>query len=210
MKPTVLIIDPHILFREGLNSLLNESGFNTSSFSPEDFLEQQKNILKDYSPDVIIMEFRLANKLGSELLKRIKSASPAPNVIILSISEETEDIIQALKLGAGAFVSKESTVSDVILAINTIIAKGFYVNEMVSGRLLVALREEHSPVVLSKKELEFLQWCSTDLTYAEIGERIGVSNRTIDNYRATLFSKLNINTRTGLVVYGIKNNLIEI
>lgn len=210
MKPTVLIIEPNTLFGTGLSSLLKENEFNAIFFNPEDFYKHQKSILNEYCPDVVIMEPRLENNLGTTLLKSIKSSAPNIHILILSGSEETDDIVKTLKLGAGGYLHKSTMLSELVNGINTIINKGFYVNEMVSGRLLIALRQNEPAVLFSKKELEFLQLCSKDLTYTEIGDKMGVSSRTIDNYRATLFEKLNIKSRTGLVVYSIKNNLIEL
>ena len=83
-------------------------------------------------------------------------------------------------------------------------------NDLVSGRLLVALKDGDSKPVFSARELTFLQHCSSELTYREIADLMNVSPRTVDNYRESLFAKLNIKSRTGLVVYAIKNQLITI
>ena len=81
---------------------------------------------------------------------------------------------------------------------------------MVSGRLLFSLKQDEPKPLITEKELTFLQHCSTEFTYKEIADLMNISPRTVDNYRESLFAKLNIKTRTGLVVYGIKHNLIKI
>jgi DNA-binding NarL/FixJ family response regulator len=124
--------------------------------------------------------------------------------------EDEKAIIGMLKAGAGGYMLKESTPSDLLVAIKAIMDKGFYVNELVSGRLLVALKDGDAKPIFTARELSFLQHCSTELTYKEIADQMNVSPRTVDNYRESLFAKLNIKSRTGLVVYGIKNNLVTI
>ena len=104
---------------------------------------------------------------------------------------------------------KESKPSELLTAVKTIVEKGFYINDLVSGRLLVSLKNEDSKPIFSEKELAFLQYCSTEFTYKEIAALMNISPLTVDNYREWLYAKLNIKLRTGLVVYGIKNNLIK-
>ena len=119
-------------------------------------------------------------------------------------------IIEMLKAGAGGYLLKESKPSDLLIAIQTIKEKGFYINDLVSGRLMASLKKDPVKPIFSEKELNFLQFCSTELTYKEIATQMGVSHRTVDNYRESLFPKLNVKSRTGLLVYGIKNGLIKI
>ncbi|RZL18352.1 MAG: response regulator transcription factor, partial [Pedobacter sp.] len=140
----------------------------------------------------------------------IKKEYPDVKVLALSMHEEEKAIIEMLKAGAGGYILKGSTPSDLVIAIKAIIEKGFFINEMVSGRLLFSLKKEDPKPIITEKELTFLQHCSTELTYKEIADLMNISPRTVDNYRESLFAKLNIKTRTGLVVYGIKNDLIKI
>jgi DNA-binding NarL/FixJ family response regulator len=211
MEPTVIIIDPNELFREGIASILCDEGFNAVAYNVRDFYKILRTLSKQYPPTLFILEYDIAEEAGRKLIEDIKQANTEHNVMILSSSEETKHIIGALKAGAGAYLTKEVTLSDLITGIKCIIEKGFHVNEMVSGRLLVALRDDSpNKNTLSDRELEFLQWCATELTYAEIGQKMNVSARTIDNYRSSLFAKFNIASRTGLVVYGLKKNLIKI
>ena len=124
--------------------------------------------------------------------------------------EDEKAIIKMIKAGAGGYLLKESKPSELLVAIQAIQVKGFYVNDLVTGRLLTSIKNEPTSNLYSEKELTFLQLCSTELTYKEIAVQMNVSHRTVDNYRESLFTKLNIKSRTGLVVYGIKNGLITI
>lgn len=121
-----------------------------------------------------------------------------------------EAIIKMLKAGAGGYMLKQSTPNDLLHAIKTIHKKKFFINELVSGRLFAALKNENFKPSLTEKELTFLQHCSTEFTYKEIADVMFVSPRTVDNYRESLFTKLNVKSRTSLVVYGIKHNLVQI
>ena len=112
-----------------------------------------------------------------------------------------------IRNGASGYVLKESKPAELLDAIKTIYAKGVYINELVSGKLIRSLTAEEDGQDFTKKELEFLRLCCSELTYKEIADKMFVSPRTIDNYRESLFLKLNLKSRTGLVLYAIQNQI---
>ncbi len=117
-----------------------------------------------------------------------------------------------LRAGASGYLVKESDPKELREAIRTVHKNGFYFNEMVSGKLLhSAIQDKNEPQQsLTTRELDFLRHICSEQTYKEIAEQMCVSVRTVDNYRDALFAKLNIRSRTGLVLYCIKNNLVNI
>ncbi|MBC6108923.1 response regulator [Pedobacter fastidiosus] len=207
---SIAIVDDHTLFRSGLASLLEEFDEIEVVFEATNGADLQNKITKNEEVKIILMDINMPVMDGYVATKWVKDNHPKVHVLALSMFEDEKAIIGMLKAGAVGYMLKESTPLDLLTAIKTIVAKGFFVNEMVSGRLLVALKDGDTKPMFTARELSFLQFCSSDLTYKEIADLMIVSPRTVDNYRESLFAKLNIKSRTGLVVYGIKNNLITI
>jgi len=207
---SIAIVDDHTLFRSGLASLLEEFDEIKIAFEAVNGVDLQTKITRHSEIQLVLMDINMPVMDGFAATKWVKTNYPNVHVLALSMLEDEKAIIGMLKAGAGGYMLKESTPSDLLTAIKVIVDKGFFVNELVSGRLLVALKDTDTKPVFSNRELTFLQYCSTELTYKEIADLMNVSPRTVDNYRESLFAKLNIKSRTGLVVYGIKNNLITI
>ncbi|RZK19551.1 MAG: response regulator transcription factor [Pedobacter sp.] len=207
---SIAIVDDHTLFRSGLASLLDEFDEIKIIFESINGQDLQNKIKHHPEVDLILMDINMPIMDGFAATKWIKEHYPNVNVLALSMLEDEKAIIGMLRAGAGGYMLKESTPNELLIAIKVVMEKGFFVNDLVSGRLLVALKDGDSRPIFSVRELTFLQHCSTEHTYREIADLMNVSPRTVDNYRESLFAKLNIRSRTGLVVYGIKNNLITI
>ena len=207
---SIAIVDDHTLFRSGLANLLSEFDEIDVVFQATNGVDMQKQIKLHPEVKLILMDINMPLMDGYAATQFVKKEYPDVNVLALSMFEEEKAIIGMLKAGAGGYMLKESTPSDLVIAIKAVVDKGFYINEMVSGRLLFSLKHDNPKPLITEKELTFLQHCSTELTYKEIADLMNISPRTVDNYRESLFAKLNIKTRTGLVVYGIKHGLIKI
>ncbi|MGO4879104.1 response regulator [Pedobacter psychrotolerans] len=207
---SIAIVDDHTLFRSGLASLLDEFDEIKVLFEGINGQDLQHKIKNHPDLQLILMDINMPVMDGYTATKWVKENYPNVNILALSMLEDEKAIIGMLKAGAGGYMLKESTPNELLTAIKAINEKGFYVNDLVSGRLLVALKDGNTKPIFSARELTFLQHCSSELTYREIADLMNVSPRTVDNYRESLFAKLNIKSRTGLVVYAIKNNLIKI
>jgi len=206
----IALVDDHTLFRSGLASLLSEFEEIQIVFEAVNGSDLQTKISKHEDVQVILMDINMPVMDGFVTTKWLKENYPHIYILALSMFEDEKSIINMIKVGANGYLLKESKSSEVLIAIKTLIEKGFYINEQVSGRLLVSVKNDEPRSILTEKELTFLQHCSTELTYKEIAVLMDVSPRTLDNYRESLFAKLNLKSRTGLVVYGIKNGLIKI
>jgi len=213
-KITIVIVDDHTLFRSGVANLLSEFAEIDVLFQASSGKDLQQKLSADNLPDIILMDITMPLMDGYEATKWVTTQYPGISVLALSMFDDEKSIINMLRAGACGYLLKESNASDLLEAIKITKEKGLFINENVSGRMLMSLRNESkvskADLKLSDREMEFLQFCSTELTYKEIADRMNVSPRTVDNYRESLFAKLNIKSRTGLVVYGIKNSLISI
>ena len=145
---------------------------------------------------------------GYEATAWLKNNKPGIKVLALSMFEDDLAVIKMIRSGACGYVLKESKPRELLEAIKTIYTKGGYINELVSGKLIRSMGEDDE-IEISKKELDFLKYCCSELTYKEIADKMNVSPRTVDNYREALFLKLNLKSRTGLVLYAIQNQVFK-
>ena len=206
----IAIVDDHTLFRNGVAGLMSEFDELKVVFEADNGLQMQQQLLKHPKPDVLLMDINMPEMDGYAATAWLKQNHPDIKVLALSMFEEDEAVIKMIRNGACGYLLKESKPREVLEAIKTIYAKGVYINEMVSGKLIRSVANKDTGLALSKKEKEFLNLCCSELTYKEIAEKMFVSPRTVDNYRESLFEKLNLKSRTGLVLYAIQNGFFTL
>lgn len=124
-------------------------------------------------------------------------------------------IIRMLKNGAKGYILKDTNPAILKTAINTVMTTGYYFSDLITGRMVNAamkLEEMENKELksLNEREIEFLKLTATEMTYKEMANHMELSPRTIDGYRDALFQKLNVKSRTGLVLFAIKHGIIEI
>lgn len=207
-KISIAIVDDHTLFRIGLAGLLAEFEELQVIFQAENGEQMQQMLQRHPLPDVVLMDINMPVMDGYAATKWLKEKYPQVKILALSMFEEDRAVIRMIRSGASGYVLKESKPRELLHAICTLYQKGVFINEMVSGKLMRSVNEEDGPG-LSKKEFEFLRLCCSELTYKEMADKIFVSPRTVDNYRESLFQKLNVKTRTGLVLYAIQNEIFK-
>jgi len=208
-KIHIAIVDDHTLFRNGVAALMAEFEELEVVFEAENGQQLQQALAKHAKPDVILMDINMPVMDGYASAKWLKQNYPTIRVLALSMFEDDKAVIQMIKCGAGGYVLKESRPRELLEAIKAIHEKGVYINEMVSGKLLRSVADKEDLPDISKKELEFLKLCCSELTYKEIADQMFVSPRTVDNYREALFLKLNLKSRSGLVLYAIQNGIFK-
>lgn len=206
-KILIGIVDDHTLFRNGVAGLMNEFDELEVVFEAENGQQMQNALGKHSAPDVVLMDINMPVMDGYDATAWLKKNHPQIKVLALSMFEDDKAVIRMIRNGASGYVLKESKPAELLDAIKTIYAKGVYINELVSGKLIRSLTAEEDGLDFTKKELEFLRLCCSELTYKEIADKMFVSPRTIDNYRESLFLKLNLKSRTGLVLYAIQNQI---
>jgi two-component system, NarL family, invasion response regulator UvrY len=216
MKAKIAIADDHVLLRNGLANLLKDLDYEIifEADNGMEFLEKLKT--KDV-PEVALMDINMPKMDGYDTTQWLKKNYPDIKVLALSMYDDENAIIRMLKCGAKGYILKDSEPSELKLAIQSLLTKGFYHSELVTGKLIHTINHldepEHSSVKevlgLNEREIEFLKLACTEMTYKEIAETMCLSPRTIDGYRDALFEKLNLKSRVGLVLFAIKNGIIK-
>lgn len=214
-KIAIAIVDDHTLFRKGMVSLLDESDEINILFDASNGVEMISMLAQHQLPQVILMDINMPQMDGYEATKWLSINYPQIKVLALSMYDDDKPIIEMLKSGAGGYLLKESRTSDLITAIKTIAAHGYFMNNLVSGKLIRSLQENNSSSKnllqeISANERKFLEHCCSEFTYKEIADKMNLSPHTIDNYRESLFQKFEIKSRTGLVLFALRNELIKL
>jgi two-component system, NarL family, invasion response regulator UvrY len=179
----------------------------------KEFIEK---IDKKNLPDLVLMDINMPEMDGYETTLWLKKNYPLVNVIALSMYDDENAIIRMIKNGAKGYILKDSSPPELKTALDSVVSKGFHYSERVTGKLIHSINqmdEEDNTTKqvlnLNDKEVEFLKLVGTEMTYKEIAQQMHLSPRTIDGYRDNLFDKLNIKSRVGLVMFAIKNGVIQ-
>ena len=213
----IALVDDHSLLRNGLAALINSfEGYNVvfEADNGKDFINQ----LKIHAvPDIILLDITMPEMNGFETAAWIKQNTPSIKILILSMMDNDEVVISMLKAGARGYILKDSKPVLFKQALDSIRDSGFFMNELVSNKMLNYLTHEEKKgsemslvSELSEKEIAFLKYACTEMTYKDIASNMQVSPRTVDGYRDDLFKKLNVQSRVGLVIFAIKNGLYKL
>lgn len=212
----IVLVDDHALLRNGLASIVEDLGY-TVLYQCSNGKELTEQIEKNNTPDLVLMDINMPKMDGYETTLWLKKNYPLINVIVLSMFDDEKCIIRMLKNGARSYVLKDISPFELKLAIDSVIKKGFYYSDLVSGSLLRSINEDDDDysnetkqmLKLKSKDIEFLKLVCTEMTYKEIAEKMYLSPRTIDGYRDDLFQQLGLKSRVGLVLFAIKNGIVH-
>ena len=213
----IAIVDDHTLLRNGLANLVG-------SFANCEVLLQAGNgrelmsILNERNlPDLVLLDINMPEMDGYETAEWLRNMYPQVRILALSMMDTESAIIRMIKNGARGFVLKDSEPSELTTAIESVLTKGYYYNDLVTGKLIFSINKmgddekgTKTLLNLSDKETLFLKLICSDSTYKEIADQMNLSVRTIDGYRDALFEKLKVKSRVGLVLFAIKNNIFSV
>ena len=208
----VAIVDDHKLVSKALENMISlNPNFQVTMncFNGQDFIDELEKV-KTY-PDVVLMDINMPIKNGIETTAEISRKFPNLKVIALTMEDNEGTIIKMMKAGAKGYLLKDMSPDILFNAINIVHEKGIFYTDMVTQSLLKIKTEEkfmkNLNETLKDRELEFIKLACSELTYREIADQMFVSPRTIDGYRDSIFLKLNVKTRVGIVLFAIKHNL---
>ncbi len=216
-KIKVALADDHILLRKGLAGVVDSFGDYEVLFEADNGKHFTQQIKKYGEPDIVLMDINMPEMDGYTAAQWLKQHHPLVNVIALSMYDNESAIIRMFKAGAKGYILKDSEPPELKNALDSVHQKGYYYSELVTGRLIHSINkmdDDKSEIKtfndLNDREIEFLKYACTEMTYKEIAEKMFISPRTIDGYRDILFEKLEIKTRVGLVMYAIKNGIVSV
>lgn len=210
----IALVDDHILLRTALGALID--GFDNCKViqqagDGEELVEQLKQGCR---PDLIILDLNMPRKDGYETAVWLRNNFPNIQVMMLTMYDSESALIRLLQAGVKGFLKKDIHPSELKFAIQSVIQSGYYYSHTTSGKLANLFRlngEKASSLhknMLTEQEIEFLKFASSELTYKEIAQKMGLNPRSVDSLRDHLFDKLDIRSRVGLAMYAIRDGLV--
>ena len=210
MTIRVMLADDHSVLRDGVAALLQTQGGMTVVAHAQDGREAVHKAT-ELKPDVAIMDIVMPELDGIEATRLIHNSSVLTQVVILSMSSNTEHIFRALQAGAKGYVLKESAGAELIAAIKSVHAGRRYLSQKITETVVDDYIREHHPTEplgkLSNRERQILQLVAEGKSTADIARRLFLSPKTVDTYRSRLMQKLNIDGFAGLVKFAIANGV---
>lgn len=207
------IVDDHQLFVKSLGLMLatfNNYEVFIEAYNGKDLIEklQQKNSL----PDIMLIDVNMPHMNGFETAKWLHEHHPSIKLVALSMNDNDLIIIDMIKAGCCAYLLKDTHPNELEKALNEIVTKGYYNGDVsnINFRRLLLAEEKKLALNLTDKEKEFLQLACSDMTYKQIAHLMNVSERTVDGFRESLFSKLNVQSRVGLCLEAVRRELVKL
>ena len=213
-KRTIVIIDDHVLIANALSSIISNFKQFEVIYTCEhgqDFQEKLKS--RPVLPDVVLLDISMPVMDGFETAQWIKETHPNMLVMALSMQEDEQSLIKMIKNGAKGYMLKNVHPLDLEKALNGLVEQGQFFPGWATSKVFTSISEDtinaSSKLNLSEREIEFLKYTVTEMNYKEISDKMCCSPRTVENYRDSLFEKLDLKTRVGLAVFALKNGYGE-
>lgn len=203
----VAVADDHDLFRKGIISIFSyydDINVILEADNGQDLLNKLEG--KEELPDVCLLDINMPEMDGYDTLKQIRTRWNSIRVLALSMHDHEHAILRMLKFGANGYVSKDAPPEELLSAIRSVYHLGYYHNELVNNSKVQNLI--NIDVNITDRERLFLIHVCDELTYAQVADKMEVSTRTVEGYRDSLFKKLDISSRTGLVTFAIRVGLV--
>lgn len=212
-KIRVMIADDHSLIREGLKQLLEFDGSIEIVGEASNGIECLER-LNDFNPEVLLLDINMPEKNGIEVLKEMKSLGSLVKVLILTVHNELEYLMEAVEIGVDGYILKDSESSELKKAIQAVLEGENYIQPSLipalNNQLVNRDIEKDKINLLTNRELEVLIQVANGMFNKEIATNLNISERTVKNHISNIFKKIDVSDRTQAAVFAIKNNIIKL
>jgi DNA-binding NarL/FixJ family response regulator len=222
-KVKILLVDDHALFRVGMRQILEREADFEIVGEAEDPRGAFDTAVQT-SPDIILLDLSIPAPGGIETTQRIKREIPSTGIIALAVAEDEDQLFEAIKAGAAAFILKDISPEDLVTIIRRVQTGEYLINDKVFARPSVASRvlkefrelavygQEAAPIFapLSPREVEILDNIAKGMTNKQVAYALSISEQTVKNHMSSILRKLSVNDRTQAVVYAMKQGWIRI
>jgi DNA-binding NarL/FixJ family response regulator len=210
----VIIADDHAMVREGIKSVLERAGFEVVGEASNG--TEVLPLAERVQPDVAVLDISMPGETGLQAAARLRQALPHVRVLILSMYDNTEYVLESVRAGAHGYLLKDGAAQELANAIRAVQNGEAYFSPAVAARLSAAVRGDiereqrrTSLDLLTGREREVLAGIAKGLTNKEIAAELGISHRTVETHRESLMRKLGIRTVAGLTKFSLEAGLIE-
>lgn len=207
----VLLADDHRLFREGLRGLLSvQSGVEVVGVAADG--AELVSLTESVEYDVALIDIEMPVMNGLEAAEKILTAHPEARLVALTMHNDEAYYYRMVELGVKGFLLKNSDIDEVVSAVHEVCGGGSYFSQELLDSLVSNLKESQveAEPLLSEREMEVLPLICQGLSNQEIADKLFISKRTVDNHRANIIEKSGCKNTAGMVVWAIKNGLVEL
>lgn len=209
----ILVADDHTLFRKGLINLLNASPDFKVTAEAANGIEVVEQVASGNLFDVLLLDVNMPVMNGLETVERLKARGKSYNVLMVSMEENELTILKLIRLGIKGYILKDAEPSELKKALKTVAGGNYYYNQKVTERMVRKAEDrnwEEREVLhtLTPREIEFLQHLASDLSHAQIAEKMGISHRTVHGYMADISGKIGLKGRVALALYAARNGFV--
>ncbi len=219
MQMKIMLVDDHPLFMEGLQYLLQTHGLEVSATARNG----REALIKarDLKPDIILMDIKMPECSGLDALRLIKAEMPEIKVVMLTTSEEDDDLFNAVKFGASGYLLKNINASELIGMLSDIekgeasfspelaakLLREFRSRENVNAAQNVSRYDRYE--ALTTRQLEVLEMVARGITYKDVGEALGLTERTVKYHMGRILEQLHLDNRAQVIAYAARIGLVE-
>jgi len=215
----VLVVDDHALFRRGLVLVLeSEDGIEVAGEAEDGAAGLAR--AAELAPDVVLLDVRMPSMSGIEAARRMAGDVPTARVVMLTVSDEEEDLYEAIKAGAVGYLLKEISIEEVADAVRAVLQGQTLISPSMASKLIVEFatlarraddsRERVPAPRLTDRELEVLRAVAQGLTNCDIGELLHISENTVKNHVRNILEKLHLHSRMEAALYAVKEQILDL
>ena len=210
----VLLVDDHDLFRTGLKNLLEEQGVQVVGEAPNG--QTALRLAPELVPDVVIMDLNMPGLSGVETTRHLTGIAPLARVVVLTISVDDEDVMDAVMAGACGYLLKDASIEDLLTGIRAAAAGESLISPQIASKVLQRLRsqgksEDAAATIraeLSDREVEVLKLIANGKDNAQIASELFISPKTVKNHISNILMKLQIDNRIQAAVYAVRSGIV--
>lgn len=213
MSVKVMLVDDHVLVREGIKHLLEFDGSIEVVEEASDGVECLEK-LKGVSPDILLLDINMPVMNGLDVLIDLKKKKNPIKILMLTVHDEVEYLVRAVDIGTDGYILKDSGSSELKRAISIILNGESYIQPSLlpalNSRLINRDIDKDKLESLTKRELEILTQVAGGMFNKEIAINLNISERTVKNHISNIFKKIDVSDRTQAAVFAIKNNIVKL
>jgi DNA-binding NarL/FixJ family response regulator len=210
----VLIVDDHDLFRTGLRNLLEEQGIQVIGEAAAG--DAAIRAVRELAPDVVVMDLNMPGMSGVEATRHITGVAPLTRVLVLTISDQDSDVLDAILAGACGYLLKDSSIQELMTGIRAASVGESLISPHIASKVLQRVRSTSTvPAIaetiraeLSDREIEVLKLIANGKDNAEIAGELHISPKTVKNHISNILMKLQIDNRIQAAVYAVKSGIV--
>ena len=213
----VLIADDQALFRRGLYVVLGtEDGIEVVGEAENG--EEAVAKSEELAPDVVLMDVRMPKVNGIDAARTIRGIAPTTKILMLTVSDEEDDLYEAIKAGANGYLLKEISVEEVAEAIRAVVQGQSLISPSMASKLLTEFntlvkkaeeKQQFPAPALTSRELEVLRLVAKGMSNREIADQLYISENTVKNHVRNILEKLHLHSRMQAVMYAVREQLID-